>query len=444
MRFCPVQPFLWLVACAGLPLCLAGCGAEAAPTAPQTKTIVRVATPVARDVTDYVYFTGRTEAVQSVDVKARVTGYLKSIDFTAGTEVTADERLFKIDPRPYQAVLDEADSQVKLAEARLKLAEADYQRALEVAKTPGAISQQDVDRYAAALGESQASIAAAQANSESARLNLEFTDVQSPIDGLVGRELLTVGNLVEQDRTLLTTVVSQDPIYAYFDVDEQTMLRLERLVHEGKLRRVNEGDKIAVQLGLADEGNDYPHEGHVDFVNNQLDPSTGTIQVRGEFPNPALNSRGARLLKPGLFVRIRLPIGEPYQALLVPQSAVGTDQGRRYLYVVNEQNVVEYRPVTLGPQQPDGLQVVVPVKMVRTETGLRVADAANDTDDQTVASLLPDDRIVVSGLQRARPGLTVEPRPMEDNAAATHSAAPAQADKPSQPEAPATKSSPSE
>ena len=412
MCCCRVSSLLGGALCsAALILCVAGCGAEAAvPTAKQ-KTVVRVATPVTRSVVDYAYFTGRTEAVESVDVKARVTGYLQSIDFTAGNEVKAGQRLFKIDPRPYQAVLDEALSQVKLAEARLKLAEADYERALEVAKTPGAISQQDIDRYAAALGESQASIAAAQANSESARLNLEFTDVTSPIDGLVGRNLLTIGNLIEQDRTLLTTVVSQDPIYAYFDVDEQTMLRIERLIHEGKLRTVREGNVIPIQLGLADEGRDYPHEGRIDFVNNQLDPSTGTIQVRGEFPNPALNSRQTRLLKPGLFVRIRLPIGQPIGAGCTPVG-FGQRSGRRYLYIVNEHdevNIARNRRSSAAKWYAGGLSGAHGPYGTR----LRVADETTDSQATTIESLAATDRIIVTGLQRAKPGMTVEARPVE-------------------------------
>ena len=171
---------------------------------------------------------------------------------------------------------------------------------MEIAKTPGAISRQDVDKYEAARSEGRAAVTAAKANSESARLNLEFTGITSPIDGLVGRNLVTIGNLVKQDETLLTTVVSQDPMYAYFDVDEHTLLRVERLMREGKIRTVREGGAIPVEMGLADEGDRYPHKGKIDFVDNRIDPTTGTLQVRGEFANPPSGSGKSRLLKPGL------------------------------------------------------------------------------------------------------------------------------------------------
>jgi len=385
---------------------LSGCGQPSHPSPPRTPK-VRVVRPIERDVTEYAYFTGRTAAAQSVDVQSRVTGYLESIDFEPGAEVKTGARLFKIDPRPYQATLDEANSQVHLAEARQKLAAANYRRALEVAKTPGAITQQEIDRDNARLSESEAAVAAAKANSESAKLNLQFTDILSPIDGVVGRDLLTVGNLVSQDTTLLTTVVSEDPIHVYFDVDERTMLRVERLVGEGKIPVQNKKRIIPVQLGLADEPKEYPHEGHINFINNQLDTSTGTIQVRGEFPNPAMKEGGPRLLQPGLFVRVRLPIGPSYKALVVPQAAVGADQGRKYLLAVGENDVVEYRPVTTGPEQADEMQVVFPEKMVRTSDGLR---PAHDGDQNTVESVTAADRIIVGGLQRAHPGTKVEVR----------------------------------
>jgi multidrug efflux system membrane fusion protein len=380
---------------------------QSSPPAPTVTPKVRTALPVEREVADYSYFTGRIAAVQSVNVQARVTGYLESIDFQPGAEVKAGARLFKIDPRPYQATLDEANGQVRLAEARLKLAEANYQRSLEVAKTPGAITQQEIDRDIAHQSESEAAVAAAKAKLESARLNLDFTDVFSPIDGVVGRDLLTIGNLVSQDTTLLTTVVSQDPIHVYFDVDERTILRVERLVGEGKIRTEKEERVIPVHLGLADEGNEYPHEGRIDFINNQLDTSMGTVQVRGEFPNPPVKEGGMRLLRPGLFVRVRLPIGDPYKALVVPQAALGADLGRKYLLVVGENNVVEYRPVAAGPEQDGGMQVVFPERMIRTADGLR---PARDGDHDTVESLTATDRIIVGGRQRVQPGMKVELR----------------------------------
>ncbi|MBN2024415.1 MAG: efflux RND transporter periplasmic adaptor subunit [Pirellulales bacterium] len=392
---------------------LGGCGRDSGTTPEGVKPTVKVVRPVVREVTDYAFFTGRTEAIESVDVQSRVTGYLDSIDFKPGSEVKAGQRLFKIDPRPYQAALDEAAGQVKLAEARQKLAIADYERALEVAKTPGAISQQDIDKYAAAKSETLAAVDAAKASCESARLNVEFTDILSPIDGLAGRNLLTVGNLVKQDQTLLTTVVSEDPMYAYFDVDEHTMLRIQRLILEGKIQASHAGGHVAVQMGLADEGDDYPHEGQIDFVNNRVDPSTGTLQIRGAFPNPAKGASALRMLSPGMFVRVRLPIGAAHSALLVPEAAIGTDQGRKYLLVVNAQGLVEYRPVMLGAQQPGGLQVVVPVKLARTDAGWSEADASTPAGGAIVDSIAPDDQVIVGGLQRVRPGTAVAVAPIE-------------------------------
>lgn len=375
--------------------------------------VVRVTKPTSRKVTDYAYFTGRIEAPESVNIQARVTGYLDTVDFTPGAEVKAGQRLFLIDPRPYQAALDRALGQVQLAEARLKLAIADYARALEIAKTPGAISKQDVDKYAAARDEATAAVAAAKANSEGARLNVEFTRIIAPVDGVVGRNLLTIGNLVKQDETLLTTVVSQDPMYAYFDIDEHALLRIERMIEKGEVDREAEEEGFPVEVGLSDEEDRYPHKGKIDFVNNRIDPSTGTLQLRGTFANPSLDYKRYRLLTPGMFVRIRLPIGSPHAAILVPLKAIGTDQGKKYLKVVDDKNVVEYRPVTLGAQQPDGLQVVIPVKMIRAKDGLRQADEKTAAGEKTIDSIRLGERVIVGGLQFVHSGMHVTPRPIE-------------------------------
>jgi multidrug efflux system membrane fusion protein len=388
-----------------------GCEPAHRPGASTKPPVVRVAEPVEREVTDYAFFTGRTDAPEYVQVRARVTGYLFEIDFESGKEVKKDQRLFKIDPRPYKADLDRANGQVLLNEAKLKLAVADYERAKEVAKTPGAISQQELDKYAAAQSEADAAVKAAKANAEGADLNLKFTDVISPIDGVVGRNLLTIGNLVTADQTLLTTVVSQDEMYAYFDVDERTMLRVQKMIREGKMAAAKEGREVPVEFGLANEGDEYPHKGHIDFVNNQVDASTGTLQVRGVLANPK-PERGPRLLTPGLFVRVRLPIGDPHKALLLPQAAVGTDQGKKYLLVVNDKDVIEYRPVTLGEQQPGGLVVVEPVPVMRTEKGVQAVRPGEKGEP----SLKAGERVVVTGLQRVRPGVTVDARPFEEEA----------------------------
>jgi multidrug efflux system membrane fusion protein len=391
-----------------LTLCAVGCSETKPQPAMISPPVVRVTQPIERpDVVEYEYFTGRTEAIEAVAVRARVSGYLCSIDFTSGQQVQKDQRLFQIDPRPYQAEFDKAKSQVALAEARMKLAVATYNRDRAIARTPGAISQQELDRSAAAEAEASAAVDAAKAAVDAAKLNLQFTNVLSPVDGIVGRNLLSIGNLVIQNETVLTTVVSEDPMYVYFDVNERTMLRIQDLIREGKVPSARRGEKYPVEYGLATEGDSYPHEGAIDFVNNQLDPSTGTIQVRGVFPNPKPPHDGPRLLTPGLFLRVRIPVGPPHKEMLLPESAIVTDQGMKSVFVVNDDNVVEYRPITVGPQQAGGLQVVQPVKIVREAIGLRPAREGESGED----SLTLTDRVIVAGLQRARQGVTVDPQP---------------------------------
>jgi multidrug efflux system membrane fusion protein len=371
---------------------------------------------VQQQVTDYVDFTGRTDAVQAVDIRARVTGYLVRMPFKEGSEVRGDGRprgavgvvgllaeplgpgpllaaaslfpgqcqegdlLFEIDPRPYQAQLDQAKGQVALYQAQLDLARTTYVRFSTLFKsTPGAVSQQELDQYKASVVEAEARIKAFQASLEVYRLNLDFTRVTSPIDGRVSRYYLTLGNLVNQDQTLLTTVVSQDPMYAYFDTDEPTLLRARRAVSEGRIKRAADGTN-PVFMGLQDEEG-FPQAGTIDFVNNQVNPTTGSISMRGVFRNPKLPG-GVRLLSPGMFVRIRLPMGPTQPALLVIDRAIGSDQGLNYVYVVDAANKIQYRRVTTGPLQDNGLRVIA-------------------------QGLKPDDRVVIGGLQQIRPGMEV-------------------------------------
>ena len=348
-------------------------------------------------------------APETVEIRARVTGYLFDIGFAPGNDVTKGQRLFKIDPRPYQAQLDQANAQIRLAQTQLNLARADLARAREVAKTPGAISRADMDKFIAAEAEAQAQLEAQRANAEIAKLNLEFTDVTSPIEGIAGRYLLTIGNLIQQDTTVLTTVVSQDPMWVYFDIDEQSLLTAQQLIREGKIKPIAEGGQVAVDIGLANEGNSYPHEGRLDFVNNQVTPDTGTIQLRAVLENPKLSKHKLRLFRPGMFVRVRLPMGTPERSLLVSQAALGTNQGRPFLFVVNQKNVIEYRPIELGPEQPGGMQVVRPVEIVRTASGVRPGKKGEKVEP----SITAEDLVVVEGLQRARPGEVVIPKPLE-------------------------------
>jgi multidrug efflux system membrane fusion protein len=361
---------------------LAGCGRKplAAPdTAPPTVIVTK---PTQRNVTDTVDFNGRTDAVFSTDIRSRVTGYLVGMPFQEGAVVKKDDVLFEIDDRPYKATLDEARASLELSKAALVKNQANYDIGLAVAKQEkGAISEQELAKRLGARDESKASVDQAKASLDRAQLNYDWCKVRSPIDGRVSRYNLTLGNLVTQDQSLLTTVVSEDPIYVYFDMDENTMLHVLRtIILPSKVDVVKQQGNIEVRMGLADEPG-FPHTGHITFANNVVNPSTGTITVRGEFKNPG-NTIGRRLLRPGMFVRVRLPLGKPHPALLVDEKALGTDQGQKYLLVVNANKVVEYRRVKTGAPEPDGLRVI--------EEGIK-----------------PGEWVIVSGLQMVRPGMQV-------------------------------------
>jgi membrane fusion protein, multidrug efflux system len=359
-----------------------GCQGNRAPVAPSEPPVVPVSQPVQREVTDYVDFTGRTEAVHSVDIRPRVTGYLVKMPFQEGAEVKAGDLLFVVDPRPYQAQLDQAQGQVDLYQAQLKLAKTTLGRDKAInSLSPGSVSQQQFDQEQAVVDEAQARVDAFKKSMEIYRLSHEFTRVMSPIDGQVSRYYLTLGNLVNQDSTLLTTVMSIDPMYVYFEMDEPTLLLTRRATHQGKMKEPQDRPKMPVLMGLQGEDG-FPHAGTINFINNQVNPTTGSILVRGVFPNPAPKG-GQRLLSPGMFVRIRLPIGQPHRALLVIDRAVGSDQGLKYVYVLDAENKIQYRRVTTGALQADGLRVVEGLK--------------------------GDEWIVVGALQQVRPRMVVQP-----------------------------------
>jgi len=340
--------------------------------------VVTVSRPLERDVTDYADFTARTAAVDSVEVRAHVWGYLDKVNFKEGALVKKGEVLFELDPRPYQALLNQAKAKVAQDEAQLKFDEAEYQRNVNLFGT-GAASRSDLDKAAAARGVDLANIAADKAVVTSRQLDLEYTKVVAPVSGRASRYVVTVGNLIrsgdQNGGTLLTTIVSVDPMYAYFDVDEHTVLRVRQLVREGKADSPRDGG-VPVWLGLANE-NGHPHEGTIDFVDNQVNPKTGTMRLRGVFPNKE------QVLAPGLFARVRAPIGRPHKALLVSERALDTDQGQKVLYVVNQKNEVVSRPVRLG--------------------------ALHDGVREITDGLKPGEQVIVNGLQQVRPGVVVEP-----------------------------------
>jgi RND family efflux transporter MFP subunit len=368
-------------------LLLSACQQQQASTPPPPPPKVTVSQPVVRQVTEWDEYTGRIEAVESVDVRARVSGYLQSVHFTDGAIVKKGTLLFVIDPRPYQAELNRAKATLEQAIARYDRTQKDFTRAQQLIKSR-AVSQEEVDTRGADQREAHESVQAARAAVEAAQLNVEFTQVRAPITGRISREFVTVGNLINggsADSTLLTRIVSLDPIYCYFDVDERSYLKYVRLWRDEQRSGSREG-KIPVQLGLANETG-FPHHGQLDFVDNRLDPNTGTMTGRAVLSNPDL------ALFPGLFARVRMPGSGRYEALMIPDEAVGTDQTQRFAFVVNDQNTVEYRKVELGPII-EGLRVI--------RNGLR-----------------PEEWVIVNGVQRVRTGAKVDPQkqePPEDQA----------------------------
>lgn len=342
---------------------------------------VTVAPPISREVTDFAEYVGRTEAVNFVEIKARVTGYLQATPFKEGSEVRKGEELALIDPRPYQAQLDASAGELQANEAKYKLAKTENERAKALFKeNPKAISSKSLDQHQAEEDAAAAAVVASRSGMEVYQLNLDFTKIESPIAGRVGRYQVTVGNLVTENTTTLTTVVSQDPMYVYFNVDEPTIRDTLRKLMAGELPTPVSG-KVRVGMEMPDEIG-FPRTGAVDFADNTIDPLTGTITMRASFPNPA-NDAGIRMMLPGMFVRIRLPLGRPHNAFLIAEQAIGTDQGQKYVYVVDENDKVQYRSVSLGQLQDDGLRVV--------SEGLK-----------------PGDRVILQGLQLVRPKDTVK------------------------------------
>lgn len=352
-----------------------GCDRPEPTLAPKKPAEVVITSPIVREVTDYEDFTGRTEAAEAAEIRSRVTGYLKEVRFKDGADVQPGDLLFVIDQAPYQAAFDKAKASQSLAEARLERVRKDFDRITDLAKGT-AVSQGEMDLIAGDKAEAEATVGVAKAELRLAEENLQYTEIRAPFAGRISRRLLDPGNLILADDSILTTLVSLDPVHAYFDVDERTLLRLRRLVRSGSLPVAADG-QARVQVGLADES-DFSLEGVVDFVDNQLDPGTGTLRVRAELANPY------HLLSPGLFVRIRFPTSVPHDAVLIPEEAVGTDQGQKFVYLVSNEDEVIYRTVTLG-QQFAGMRVVT--------SGLTTAD-----------------RVIVSGMQRVRPGVKVTTR----------------------------------
>jgi RND family efflux transporter MFP subunit len=350
---------------------------------------VTVAEPLQQEVTEYLEFTGNTRAFEEVEIRARVSGFLQSMHFTVGTQVDMGALLFVIDPRQYQAEVNAAKAELNAARAMDHRAKIEYDRAKRVFDK-GAGRETDVVKWRGERDVALARIERAKASLERANLNLSYTQVTAPIKGRVSRNFVDIGNLVgEGEPTLLTTVIRYDPMYVYFNLNEYDLLRVQTMyrkrIKEKGIDPAKEPDsrvEIQLFLGLAnDQG--YPHEGVADFAESGVDPATGTIQLRGVFPNPG----PPNVLLPGLFARLSMPIDKRENALLVTERAIGADQGGNYLLSVNSDNVVEKKPIRMG-QLVDGLRVI--------EEGLQ-----------------PGERLIVKGLQRARPGGKVDPEKID-------------------------------
>jgi len=346
----------------------AGCNRSSSSAKAAKPVEVVVTTPITDEVTDYQDFTGRLDALKTVDIRAHVSGYVTEVPFKEGDLVHEGDLLFQIDPRPYQADFDQAAANYKQAETDRKLQDKHAERARRLHGT-SAISEDEYDQMIGNWERAVATAGAALAVRDRAKLFLDYTRVTSPVTGRVSRRNVDPGNLVRTDETLLTTVVTEDPIYAYFDVDERTYLDLIGAARPGQ-DAWGTGQKYPVLMRLANE-EEFTRAGVVNFVDNRVNGNTGTIRMRGVFENPK------RVLKSGLFVRIRLPIGTPYQAVLIPDEAVLSDQGRKYVYVVNDKNEVEYRSVKLGQSIQD-LRVV--------KEGVAAGE-----------------KVIVNGMQRVRP-----------------------------------------
>jgi len=359
---------------------LAASGAASAQTTTPAPPSVTVSPPLQKEITEWDQFTGQFQAVDFVEIRARVAGYLTEIHFQDGQTVKKGDLLFVIDPRPYEAALASMRAQLSQAEAQVDLAQVQLKRSTELRKRDFEPAS-SYDQRVSDLKVATAAVEAAKAGIRTAELNVEFTRIIVPMAGRISRHQVSIGNLITGGEggtaTLLTTIVSLDPIYFNFDMSESDYLAYQRATEKGLMRSTRD-NTVAVSLHLTDEKG-WPHEGRMNFVENRVDRSSGTIRVRAVFPNPNL------LFTAGQFGRIRIPGSEPYKAILIPDAAVVTDQSRKMVLTVNDENVVVPKIIRPGPSY-EGLRIVR-------------------------SGLLPTDKVIINGLMRARPGTKVAPKP---------------------------------
>lgn len=364
------------------PLVLIGCDGDSSGQATATPPPVTVATPLQKTITEWYEFTGRFEAIESVEVRARVAGYVKAVAFTDGDLVEEGQPLFVIDPRPYEAVVAQAKAQLESAKAGVELADSELRRAEELVER-ATVSRSTYDQRLREKRVAEATVATAEATLREAELDLGFTEVNAPISGRISDRRVDVGNLVTGDpnATLLTTIVALDPIHFVFDMSESDFLGYQRAVAAGQLPGARDGT-TEVQLRLPDEpdGETWPRQGRMNFVDNRIDENAGTVRAR------AMLSNKDQFILPGQFGRLRLPGSPEYEAMLIPDSAIVTDQSSKIVMVVAEDNTVQPKVIRPGPSYAGGLRIIR-------------------------EGLAPDDRIVINGLMRVRPGAKVDPQP---------------------------------